>query len=232
MISFSDSHCQPDKLSPNVVYIVDKARKEKEPLVAVGDLFDLLPLGYDAFVGCKAIQEFVELLDGYPLEYVAGNHDPYRWVKKLFAPYDNISVHKRLDAYGFHFRHGHGWSADWRILRHFASGLVEFMTDYFPRPWYWLSKRMGWIPSAKKPIENEESTEYNKAIARVWDNATKHAQRHGITVIIGHTHAAGRLETLYGGRRIVFADGGDLKEGTYLKARGKNIVCKEIGTEI
>ena len=222
-IVFSDSHCQPDRLSPQIAWVIARAVNEREPLVGVGDLFDLLPWGYDAFADCPAVKELVELLDGYLFDYVAGNHDPYRWVKRLFAPYGNIKVHRRFDSLGLHFRHGHGWSIDWWFLQHFASDFVEFMADYFPRPWYWCSRKMGWIPSMKKPARMEESTMYNEAIGVVWNNAVKYAQNHGVTVIVGHTHAAAKLETLYGGRRVVLADGGNLSEGTYLQIRGRHI---------
>jgi len=217
----SDWHCQPDELIPQARELIGRAHPSKDTLVGVGDLFDFLPLGKDKFRNSKAIDDFIEALGGQTFYYVAGNHDPYRWVKERFKDYPNIIVERNRTFEGrWYFRHGHGWSHDWWLLRHFAAGLVEFMTEYFPGFWYRFSRRMGWIPSKHREAAtvggSRERQKYNDKVGVVWRNAIRHAQHNNMSVIVCHTDCSGIMKRAMHGIRGIIADGGDLRDGTYL----------------
>jgi len=228
----SDWHCQPDELIPQARELIRMAQPGRDILVGVGDLFDFLPLGKDEFKNSKAIDDFIDALGGQTFYYVAGNHDPYRWVSERFRDYPNIIVMRsKTFEDKWHCRHGHGWSHDWWLLQHFAAGLVEHMAEYFPGFWYWFSRRMGWIPSTYKratkappfgsPREMKkylkERQKYNDKVGVVWRNAIRCAQHENVSVIVGHTHCSGILKrATMDGIRGVIADGGDLRDGTYV----------------
>lgn len=218
----SDWHCQPDELIPQARELIKRADPGKDILVGVGDLFDFLPLGKDKFKDSKAIADFIEALGGQTFYYVAGNHDPYPWVRKRFKDYANIKVYRTLNWEDkWYFRHGHSWADDWRYLRHIAPRFVEFMAEHFPRFWLWFSRRMGWMPSTHKEHgyvgSPRERHKYNKAVGKVWRHAIRRAQHNDFTVMIGHTHCSGILRRAMDGEvKAVMADGGDLRDGTYL----------------
>lgn len=219
-IASSDWHCQPEELIPEARKLIGKA-EPGDILVGVGDLFDFLPPGKDRFKNSKAIDDFIKLLGGREFYYVTGNHDPYPWVKERFKDHSNIKVVRDVNLEDrWYFRHGHGWSYDWWLLRHFAPGVVEFMSDHLPKPWYWFSKKMGWIPSQDKRAAYVggpgERQKYDDKVGIVWRNAIQHAQHNNISVIVGHTHCSGMLQRAMNGVKVVIADGGDLRDGTYL----------------
>jgi len=216
----SDWHCQPQELILQARELMGKALPG-DTLVGVGDLFDFLPLGKDRFKNSKAIDDFIQLLGGREFYYVAGNHDPYPWVKERFSDYPNIKVARNVNFENrWYFRHGHGWSHDWWLLRPLAPGIVEFMADHLPRPWYWFSKKAGWIPSQDRGAiyvgSPRERQKYDDKVGIVWRNALFHAQHNNISVIVGHTHCSGVLKRASNGSKAVIADGGDLRDGTYL----------------
>ena len=218
----SDWHCQPDALIPQARELIGKADPSKDTLIGVGDLFDFLPLGKDAFRSSKAIDDFVEALGGQTFHYVAGNHDPYPWVRKRFKDYANIKVYRILNWDDkWYFRHGHRWADDWRYLRYVAPALVEFMAEHCPRLWHWFSRRMGWMPSAHREDgaagSPSERHKYNKAVGKVWRHAIRRAQHNDVALMIGHTHCSGILRrAMDGDVKVVMADDGTLKDGTYV----------------
>ncbi len=216
----SDWHCQPEELIPQAAELIGRA-EPSDILIGVGDLFDFLPLGKEKFNNSRAIDDFINLLGGREFYYIAGNHDPFPWVKERFGSYSNIKVSRTVTFDNrWRFRHGHGWSCDWWLLRHFAPGVVEFMTDHLPTLWYWLSKKAGWIPSDHKRAVyfggSGERQQYNDKVGIVWSNALQHAQHNDMSVIVGHTHCSGVLTRAKNGCKAVIADAGDLRDGTYL----------------
>ena len=221
-LASSDWHCQPDELIPQARELIGRSDPSKDTLVGVGDLFDFLPLGKDRFKNSKAIDDFIDALGGRTFYYVAGNHDPYPWVRKRFKNYANIKVYRTLNWEDkWYFRHGHSWADDWRYLRHIAPALVEFMAEHCPRLWYWFSRRMGWMSSAHKEHgyvgSPRERHKYNKAVGKVWRHAIRRAQHNDFTVMIGHTHCSGILRRAMDSEvKAVMADDGDLRDGTYL----------------
>ena len=229
LIVSSDWHCQPEELIPQARELIEKADPVKDILVGVGDLFNFLPMGKDKFKNSKAIDDFVILLGGRTFYYVTGNHDPYPWVKQRFKDYPNIKVARTLNFEDrWYFRHGHGWSIDWWLLRHFGPGFVEFMAERFPKPWYWFSRKMGWIPSQQKKVADvapKEGQKYDDKVGIVWRNAIQHAQHNNIVVIVGHTHCSGILKRAMNGVKTVIADGGNLGDGTYLLIDDDVRVC-------
>ena len=254
IIGFSDSHEQPWEMSLELREIIGMARKEQAVLVSDGDFIDMLPHGYDAWPGSPFLERLREALQGGDLWLVGGNHDPASWLKKLFSTWPNVHVERRIvwrwtsgpGQRGIEFRHGHGWSPDWWILRHFAPAFVEFMADHFPKQWYWFSRRMGWLPSRRReeaevkifrnrPIlrlgpelraastEPENERDYRMAILAVWNKAVAHAQSKDCRVIVGHTHSWG---SLHAGTEVLMADCGTLKEGKYIWIDRKIELCR------
>ena len=93
----SDWHCDPERLKEAVVSWVCLGKEGDHRLIGNGDLFDILPLGRAKWSNAASIEQLARLLDGYPFDYVAGNHDPYAIMKKLMAPYSNITVRKQWE---------------------------------------------------------------------------------------------------------------------------------------
>lgn len=216
---FCDAHENPDCVSSNLRTVIGIAENNGWELYSVGDLLNLLPLGRDGWEGW--LRQFDTHLDDYPITLVAGNHDPYRWLKKMFADWENVRVVRRCDIEGYHLRHGHSWSPDWWVLRHIAPGLVDFMLDAAPKQWHWFSRKMGWIPSELKAQGGPKEHQYHKQIKYLLDESIKYAEKHNTTVLYGHTHcqmaAPGRPSRLFS------VDGGTLKEGDYLIIDGDRV---------
>ncbi len=224
----SDWHCQPDKLKADVLAWIGQGKLGNHRLVGDGDLFDILPLGTRQWQSAASIGQLAATLDGYPFDYVAGNHDPYPTMKKLFAPYNNIKVHRRLVIHQsgpkYFIVHGHRWSIDWGFLgiSKIAPSVVEFMTDHAPGLWFWICKRLGWLaePGDTGVPTGKESQRINDMIMNIWSGATKFAIQHDCCVIIGHTHTAGRSERAVSteeGFLAYLVDDGDLGDGTYVE---------------
>jgi len=212
-IYFSDLHDNRDGVSENLRQIVHRAKALRCRLYSNGDLINILPLGPDGWE--KWLKEFEELLDGYPILVLGGNHDPYRYLKRLFCDMPNVTVKRRENLpNGVHLRHGHSWSPDWWLLRHVAPAIVEFMVDYFPKPWYWFSKKMGWIPSELKEEGLPKKRKYTKQVNWLWRKGMAYAERHEVTVVLGHTHCQGGS---VGKPGVTFVmDCGAAKDGDYL----------------
>jgi len=224
----SDWHCQPGEIKVSVAQWIRLGREGNHRLIGDGDLFDILPLGRDKWKDSAAVKRLAELLQGYHFDYVAGNHDPYRVVKELMAPYPNIIVHKRLEVADsnvvYYVTHGHRWALDWGFLglRHVAPALVEFMVAHAPRLWYWLCRRLGWLASTPRPgaSESEERERITSLTRVIWAGAAGHALSHGCCVIVGHTHTTGRYERGLGAHRACCAhmvDGGNLPDGSFVE---------------
>ena len=212
-IIFSDSHENPSGVSDNLVNLVRRAKFAHSDLYSVGDLLNLLPLGKEGWE--KWLREFEALLKGYPITLIGGNHDPYNWLKEMFVDMENVTVVRRVNLpNGIHMRHGHSWSPDWWVLRHFAPSVVDFMVEHFPNLWYRFSEWMGWIPSKLQEQGLPQKHSYRKQVKRLWDEGMGYAEKHNCVVILGHTHCQGGA----GGRPPMqfVEDCGALKEGDYL----------------
>jgi metallophosphoesterase superfamily enzyme len=81
----SDWHCPPQGLRQQVKEFIRKAKLDADLIVGNGDLFDLMEYPWREFVECKTVQEFSEELEGKPFVYVAGNHDPAKYIRKVIA---------------------------------------------------------------------------------------------------------------------------------------------------
>jgi UDP-2,3-diacylglucosamine pyrophosphatase LpxH len=202
--------------------------EEGHLLVGDGDLFDILPWGRKSWEQSGSIAQLAQLLDGYPFEYVSGNHDPYKYMVDLMQPYTNIHVHKRFepkaDGRDYYITHGHRWSVDWGFLglRRIAPTIVEFMVDIAPGFWYRFCRKMGWLashvnPGASADKERERITNLTRII---WAGASNHALKNDCCVILGHTHTSARRERGISkeiGFQAYMADGGDLNDGTFVE---------------
>ena len=219
----SDWHCDWDTLKEDVVEWIRRGKEGNHRLVGVGDLFNILPCGKKKWEQAKSIEELAKLLDGYPFDYVAGNHDPYRIMRKLMAPYSNIKVHKRLEldweGRRYFFTHGHRWSIDWGWLglRRVAPWFVETMVDIAPGLWYKFCRRVGWLASSPRPRApaHKEKERITKLTRIIWAGAADYALKRDCCVIIGHTHTSGRREQFISrevGFQAYMADDGNLPD--------------------
>lgn len=224
----SDWHCQPDLLLKAVADWVRQGKEGHHRLVGNGDLFDIIPLGRKKWESADSIKQLAGALDGYPFDYVAGNHDPYPDMKNLMAMYPNITVHRRMEVReqgrDYCFDHGHRWAVDWGFLgiSRIAPGVVEFMVEHAPGLWYWICKRLGWLASQQTPGEasGKEGERITKMIRVIWAGATKYALGHGCCIIVGHTHMAARSEKAISknmGFQAYLVDDGDIIDGTFVE---------------
>ncbi len=224
----SDWHCEPEKLKQAVLDWIRLGKEGNHRLVGNGDLFDILPWGSEKWRQPASIEQLATLLDGYPLDYVAGNHDPYPTMKRLMAPYPNITVYKRLEieegGRWYFLTHGHRWSVDWGFLglRRVAPWFVETMVDVAPRWWYRFCRQVGWLASRPTPgaPAGKEKERITRLTRVIWAGASDHALKRGYCVVIGHTHTTGRRESGISkqqGSQAYMVDGGNLPDGTYVE---------------
>lgn len=222
----SDWHCAPDKLKEVVVNWITQGKERNYRLIGDGDLFDILPWGKDKWDNAVSIKQLATLLNGYPFDYVAGNHDPYNIMRRLMAPYPNISLHKHLEivesGQRYFITHGHRWSMDWGFLglRHIAPWFVEKMVDVAPAFWYKFCRGMGWLASHPDPGASvgEEKERITRLTRIIWAGASAYALKNDCCVVIGHTHTTGRREhgtSLNEGFQTYMLDDGNLTDGTY-----------------
>ena len=229
----SDWHCPPQGLKPNVVQWIGLGKGGNHRLVGAGDLFDILPYGRKEWEPPKqpaALTQFVDALDGYGFEYVAGNHDPFRIMEALTAPYENVKVFKRLKVEGegertYFCTHGHRWAIDWGFLglRRVAPAIVEFMVDRFPGVWNWICRQMGWLASElnTESPSGEEKEKITRLTRVIWAGAADCALRDDCCVVLGHTHTTSRRERGCGRdepAKAYMVDGGNLgDDGSYVE---------------
>lgn len=198
----SDWHCGPEELKEDIVKWITLGKEGNHRLIGAGDLFNIIPLGKKQWTQANSIDQLAKSLDGYPFDYVAGNHDYYSYMKKRMASYSNIKVQKRLvitvEGRTYYITHGHRWAIDWGFfgLRHIAPWLVEKMVEYMPNIWYWFCRRVGWLASQRNPdsTEEKEQRKITKLIRTIWAGAASHALKNDCCVILGHTHTTGRRE--------------------------------------
>jgi metallophosphoesterase superfamily enzyme len=116
----SDWHCASDRLKQAVVNWITRGKEGNHRLIGNGDLFDILPWGKEKWGNAASIEQLATLPDGYPFDYVAGNHDPYKIIRKLMTAYPNIILRKRLEikegGRNYFITHGHRWALDWGFL--------------------------------------------------------------------------------------------------------------------
>ena len=231
----SDWHCDPGGLKQAVMEWINRGKAGGHRLIGDGDLFDILLLGRMLFQNAASVEQLATLLDGYPFDYVAGNHDPYNIVRKIMASYTNITMHRQLrieeNGRRYFLTHGHRWAVDWGFLRlrHIAPRLVETMVNVASGPWYWLCRRVGWLasrPAAGAPA-GKELQRINKLIRVIWAGASHHALKQDCCVILGHTHAAGSRQrgiSKEAGFLAYMVDDGDLPEGTFVEITGDAVM--------
>jgi hypothetical protein len=239
----SDWHSQPYDLPEYVVEFITAAKAAGAHIVGNGDLFDLLLLGREAWESSYAVRSFKELLDGYPFVYVVGNHSgTKKWIVELFGDCPNIKIVRQYDVWKegigrLHFRHGHSWAPDWKVLQYFAWWFVELCVRVSPKWWYRFAKWMGWIPSEVKakveqglvPLGN-----FDELRMAEWNKASAYAKKRRCRVTVGHTHTTmEQVVEFVGGDKGHFkpfqtlvADGGTLRNWTYIRITDDIELCK------
>ncbi len=224
----SDWHCDPNRLKQAVVDWINQGKAGNHRLIGDGDLFDILPWGKEKWQQAASIGELAKLLDGYPFDYVAGNHDPYNIMKKLMAPYPNITLYKELELKEgerkYFLTHGHIWAVDWGFLglRRIAPWIVETMVDIAPGWWYKFCRSRGWLASRVSlgTSTGKEKERITRLTRVIWAGATDNALKKDRCVIIGHTHTS--VSHAHGvskekGFLAYMIDDGDLPDGTYVE---------------
>lgn len=210
----SDWHNQPDELSEKVKEFIEKAKIDADLIVGVGDLFDLMEHPWREFVNCKAVQEFKDRLEGKKFVYVAGNHDPARYVRKVVSG-PNIEIRSHdypllIDVGGerttYHFTHGHQWGI-WFWLWKLSDILLIVAPSVYQR----LVNR----DTPRKAKDREEKEKYNWKTGVIHSRASQFAEQNDVTVVIGHTHkpwVAGSWKGF-----LMYDDGDMLDSRTYLR---------------
>jgi len=217
----SDWHCPPQGLSEPVKQFIHRAKVDADLIVGNGDLFDLMEYPWKEFVNCRAVREFEKELDGKRFIYVAGNHDPTKYIRKV-VEIPNVEI--KHPAYPldvgnttYYFTHGYHWGFHWSWLRWFFDPLIILVPPIYH---CWNKKN-----SAKRAKEKGELQKYSHLIALVHSRASQFAELKDVTVVIGHTHKpwfAGDWENY-----IMYDDGDMLDSKTYLRIEDGRIetVC-------
>jgi hypothetical protein len=211
----SDWHSGPDVLPDYVLQWIALGKKKGARLIGNGDLFDLVLYPHDDYLQGNARLVLLLALNGYPFEYITGNHDPLNFVKKLELP-DNIKVSKSLDIWGWHFEHGYQRALDWSVLSKVAPTFTNFMVDHAPHVWRCISLHMGWIASGVKPELDGEHTNYTKFISTIHRAYLIFGQKQNRNCVIGHTHAAFEAKAWKVLHECSLLDGGNLRDGSYV----------------
>ena len=216
----SDWHIYPDGLSPQVRNWITEGKKQHAMLIGNGDLSEFMYRRWQDFIDSKAVRELEEVLDGYPFTYIANNHDPIRFVRKVYAHIPNIEVVEEKDVVVgdtlYHFEHGSRFAVDWRLLQ----PVNHWIASWFPRPWLWWQNIRGTLPSQLKEkaggaITGKESEKYRHHIGIIWRRALRDALKRNAVTVIGHTHKYAKHELAEG---VVWLDGGDMqKDRDYLR---------------
>jgi len=195
-------------------------KKEQAALIGNGDLSEFMYCRWQDFVGSRAVREIEKTLDGYPFTYIADNHDPTRFVRKVYGHIPNIEIREEKDmAVGdilYHFEHGSRFALDWHVLQK----INHWIASWFPGFWLWWQNTRGKLPSQLKgkagaAMFGRESERYNDATGIIWRNALVDALKRNAVVIIRHTHTYSKHELAKG---LVWVDGGDMqKDCDYLR---------------
>ncbi len=207
----SDWHNPPEGLRNSVKMFIRKAKADADLIVGNGDLFDLMEYPWKKFVNCKAVRELKEELEGKKFVYVAGNHDPVKYVKKIING-PNIEIVSRiyrvtLNNRTHHFTHGFQWGFLWPGLIKFSDFLVVVVPLIYR---WWLTK-----VTPRKLKEEGEREKYNKITGFIHSGACQFAEKNDIVVVIGHTHKpwfAGEWKF-----PLMYDDGDMLDSKTYLR---------------
>lgn len=216
----SDWHIHPEGLSSQVKKWIADGREEQAILIGNGDLSEFMYCRWQDFVGSRAVSEFEKALDGYPFTYIANNHDPIRFVRKVYDHIPNIEIVEEKDIMVgdtlYHFEHGSRFAVDWGCLQK----VNHWIASWFPGFWLWWQNIRGRLPSqlkekASPDMLGKESERYKYHTGIIWRNALRDALKRNAVVIIGHTHTYGRHELAKG---VIWVDGGDMqKDCDYLR---------------
>lgn len=219
----ADLHLQPNEhLPPPAREWLRRTGEAGAAALGLGDMVDIVPLGRRAWSPqCRSLKEVYETVRFYGIDLylVGGNHDPpaqlYSLINACNLAYDiKVRVLTHYDAPPWLAYHGHERS-DWAIWRYFAPSLTDYMTRVHPRFWYWLCKKLNWLPGAYKAThgETERYTAMTAGIHAAWTIEADKRQR---CIAVGHTHKAmvTRWYSQEGTPRFLL-DSGDLRDSSF-----------------
>ena len=210
----SDAHVEPMQIMPLAWRsLCARAHELHIPVVANGDMLDLVIWNWQPYWGSPATCNFMASVDGLECYFVIGNHEgKAKWVRRLFHACPNIHVVQNLDinvnGVKWHIEHGDRKAIDWGPLGGLYRGVAYAFLSFAPHLWFRMMKR--WRPGAMKPPPGTESEKYTKLTGIIWRRAMADALRRKANVIIGHTHTTERREE----RGVVLLDGGDLRDAS------------------
>ncbi len=190
----SDIHLNPgDKLPGFLIALFQEAEETGARVIINGDLFNFLPYGIKKWheEGDYTIDQFLLHLPKQGCDVIYGNHEGrYEWLRDEFAHCPEIRVAKELNIFigdkTWHFEHGHRFALEWSWLQWIADDITQFMIRFFPKQWYWICKKLGWMPSQYKGIK---PAQYDKMAWTVWRNGLNWAVKNKQNLVIGHTHS-------------------------------------------
>jgi len=202
-------------------YLCARARELKVPVVADGDIFDLIIWGWQRYWGSPATCNFMCSADGLECYIILGNHSgKIKWLRRLFYACPNIHVAQSLNinvnGVKWHIEHGDRFALDWGPLGGLYRGIAFAFLSVVPRLWLRLMAR--YRPGAMKPPLGTESQKYTRLTGIIWRRAMADALGRKANVIIGHTHTTERRME----RGVTLLDGGDVRDGSgiYVGPRG------------
>jgi UDP-2,3-diacylglucosamine pyrophosphatase LpxH len=188
----SDLHHNPgDKIHPALLKACLECYEDNLPLVIVGDLLNLVPLGLSAWTssteGRRTIFSITaELPKNTTL--ILGNHEGrLSWAKTLFP---NVSIYREVVLGDDNRRklvlHGHQLT-QWRALSWVADDVTEWLTttSLTRHWWYEFCKRRGWMPGSF-PTPRALKIHLFAWAALAWYGLQKQASM----IICGHSHDA------------------------------------------
>jgi hypothetical protein len=214
--------------------VIEYGKRQRSALVDAGDGPDMIIHGPEAFYDSPWKTMYLQAIKGGPVFMVDSNHAPQKWLEKCFENCVGVNIARywefELPNFVVHVRHGHEYFIDWYFLRWIAPPVALFMLDHFPKLWYKIAKKMGWMPGMGPMTEKR----YHIVVQRIWNNmvriAIKREKELGkpVVVLSAHTHALGKMMcAFHGDLRVYHADSGTVAINSFCECN-ENVELKRL----